>query len=198
VEANGGQGRYDINPVVGIFQDTFVTARLLDGMLTVFASDPSGDDDGDGTVPRWSATQLELADKPVGTFVTDKHGSLQNVDAVLNQVSGILSWKKTGHKKASPFDGFKLKLDDLLLSGQPVPVRLETQGPSDKVVLTVQNADTGRGVGKRTLKRRPDGSFQDNLRPLPPGVYRITAEDASGAGLSPVHDVFAVIGDETA
>lgn len=195
VDANGGPGRYDIHPVVGIFQDTMVSARLQDGELTVLASDPNGDDDGDGTVPRWSATPLELADQPVGTFVTDKHGSLQNVDAVLNQVSGILSWKKTGHKRASPFDGFKLKVDDLVPSGEPVPVQLETQGPSDKVVVTVQNADTGRAAGRRTLKRRPDGSFQGNLRALPSGVYRITAEDASGAGLSPVHDIFVVAGD---
>jgi pimeloyl-ACP methyl ester carboxylesterase len=193
VDTNG-PGRYDIHPVVGLFQDTKVSAVLRDGQITSLTTDPNGDDDGDSTVPRWSATPIELADQPVGTYATEKHGNLHNAAAVITQVAGILSWKKTGHKRASPFDGFKLTLNEVVPPDEPIPVRLDTKGPSDKVLVTVEHADTDKPAGRRTLKARADGSFRGNLRGLPPGVYRVAATDVSGAGLSPVHDLFVVAG----
>jgi hypothetical protein len=54
--------------VVGLFQDTKMAAVLHNGTVTSLMTDPNGDDDGDSTVPRWSATPLELRGLPAGVY----------------------------------------------------------------------------------------------------------------------------------
>jgi pimeloyl-ACP methyl ester carboxylesterase len=67
-------------PVVGTRQPTKQSAKLLDGTVTVSAEPLKGIDPqlsgGDGTVPRVSATPIELSDDHRETFRPERHSSL--------------------------------------------------------------------------------------------------------------------------
>jgi pimeloyl-ACP methyl ester carboxylesterase len=198
VDANGGLGRYDIHPVVGIFQPTRTSALLRDGVVETQMTYLGEDEGGDGTVPRASATPIELGDQPVGSFATESHASLQNVDSVLTQVMGILSWKKTGLRKATPFDGFSLDLDDAVAADEAIAFTARTAGPSNEIEVTAIDADTDIEAARQRVARNADGDFTGSLPGLAPGVYRVRLADASEAGLVPVHDLLTVVsGDET-
>lgn len=58
------------------------------------------DEDGDGTVPRISATPIELGDNPPAVFAATRHASLQNADPVLVHVRGTLDRIKLGAVRA--------------------------------------------------------------------------------------------------
>jgi pimeloyl-ACP methyl ester carboxylesterase len=198
VDANGGVGRYAIHPVVGIFQPTRTSALLRDGVVETQTTYLDEDEGGDGTVPRASATPIELGDQLVGSFATESHASLQNVDSVLTQVMGILSWKKTGVRRATPFDGFSLELDDAVAAEEAIPFAVRTAGPSNEIEVTAIDADTDVEAARQRVGRNADGEFTGSLPGLAPGVYRVRVADASEAGLVPVHDLLTVVsGEET-
>ncbi|MGH9269795.1 MAG: lipase/acyltransferase domain-containing protein, partial [Ilumatobacteraceae bacterium] len=94
VERNGGFGRYLITPVAGIFQPTRQSAVVnADGGVEL-RMDLAGDDDaGDGTVPRISATPLELSDAQREVYATESHSALQNIDSLLVQLAGLMTWE---------------------------------------------------------------------------------------------------------
>lgn len=194
VETNHDDGKYSIHPIVGIFQPTSSSATLSGSTLDPVGA--SGADGGDGTVPRVSATPLELADQPVGTFVTDKHGSLQNIDSVLTQVSGILTFQPPAFARGDLFSGFELDLPDAISPGEELRFAATTLGGSDAVSVEVVDADSERVVRSTTLPAAADGRFDGVIAPLPEGVYRFVLRDASLAGLSPVTDLF-VVADES-
>jgi hypothetical protein len=194
------RSRYQISPVVGIFQPTRQSVRL-DGKRVVSSEDPLDADapeGGDGTVPRLSATPLELADDPREMYAADKHASLQNADAVLTHVAGTLTRKSIKKYRDGPTDGFTLRLADLVEPGEPVSVTADTLGAAWDVAVTVQDVDTGKVVRRRTVKRNRAGVFAVELAPLPDGVYRLTvaAKDAD-LGMKPVTDLFVVAGNES-
>jgi pimeloyl-ACP methyl ester carboxylesterase len=193
VEANG-PGRYAIHPVVGIFQPTLSSATLSGTAFAAVAA--TGVDAGDGTVPRVSATPIELADQPVGTFVTDKHGSLQNVDSVLTQVAGVLTFKPSLHAK-DLFSGFELELPDVVSPGEEVSFMAATMGSSNEIAVEAIDADSDRVVASATVTGGSEGRFSGALPPLPEGVYRFSLRDASVANLDPVTDLFVVADDAT-
>jgi len=194
VERNGGYGRYVIHPIVGIFQPTFSSATLSREVLTPVSA--TGEDGGDSTVPRVSATPIELADQPVGTFATDKHGSLQSVDSVLTQVSGVLTFKSTVFARGDLFSGFELVLPDVVAPGDELRFSARTLGGSDAITVDVTDVDTDDVVRRVTVAADADGRFDGVLPPLPEGVYRFELRDASLTNLAPISDLF-VAADET-
>ena len=86
------QSGYRIYPVVGVAQQTNLSARLREGtveMLQTYKGEALG---GDGTVPRVSAIPIELsADPSSAMYAATQHGSLQNADPVITQLTGVLS-----------------------------------------------------------------------------------------------------------
>src|SRR4029078_6361341 len=84
-------GAYAIHPIVGIMQPTYQSARLRDRSGEMIRSYQTGEDGGDGTVPRVSATPLELSDRGVEIYAPDQHGSLQNSTGRLNPILRVLS-----------------------------------------------------------------------------------------------------------
>jgi hypothetical protein len=195
VERNGGYGRYAIHPIVGIFQPTLSSATVRGSRLTAVRA--AGVDGGDSTVPRVSATPIELADQPVGTFATDKHGSLQNLDSVLTQIAGLLTFQSTAHAKGDLFSGFELDLPDAVAPGEELRFSARTLGGSDAIAIDVKDADSGQEVRQLTVTADGEGHFDGVVDPLPPGVYRFELRDASLANLSPVSDLFVVADDST-
>ena len=55
------------------------------------------DSAGDGTVPRVSATPVELSDQGREIYAPDQHGSLQNGIGPLTQLTGLLSAQPTSN-----------------------------------------------------------------------------------------------------
>ena len=194
VERAGGYGRYQIFTVAGIFQPTRQSATVRNGHVEILDTLDGRDLGGDGTVPRVSATPLELSSDAREVYATERHASLQNFDPVLVQVGGVLTWEPLGLYKGSPADGFRLEVDDMVPPGEPVEVTLATAGPVLNVTVEAENVDTGARVHS-TGRLGGDGRATVALPPLTPGVYRVGGRDADGVGLEPVHDL-VVVGDE--
>ena len=196
VDRNGGYGRYQICPVVGIFQPTRQSAVVRDGQVEILDRLDGKDLGGDGTVPRVSSTPIELSTESREVYATEAHASLQNFDPVLVQVSGLLTWQSLALYKGSPADGFRLEVDDVVPPGEPVEVALSTSGPVLNVVVEAENVDSGARV-QTPGRLGSDGRATVDLPPLPAGVYRVSGRDADGVGLKPVNDL-VVVGDEPA
>jgi pimeloyl-ACP methyl ester carboxylesterase len=196
VDRNGSDGRYHILPVAGIFQPTLQSADVR-GQAVTMKSELEGDDDGgDGTVPRVSATPIELSDAQREVYATESHSTLQNVDAVLVQLAGLLTWKPLGAYRGSPFDGLRLEVDDVIPPLEPVEVGVATAAPILNVGVLLENVDTGdrfQGRGEVT-----EGQANLTLPPTPAGLYRISAQDLDSTGVKPVHDLILVSDDATA
>jgi pimeloyl-ACP methyl ester carboxylesterase len=197
VERNGGYGRYDIHPIAGIFQPTRQSARVREGTLTTLETYNGEDDGGDGTVPRVSATPLELSDDPRESYATEAHASLQNLDSLLVQVAGVLTRRPLAAYRASPFDGFRLEAPEVAAPTEPLEVVVQTSGPVATVTVSVEDVDTGQRSAANG-KLDADGRAAVRLGPLAPGVYRVTAADADRASLQPVTDLVIVGDDESA
>lgn len=187
------RGGYRVCPVVGTFQPTSQSARRSAGGVEILQQYFGDDAGGDGTVPRVSATPIEMQQETGAMFVSERHASLQNSDPVLVQLSGWLSGSGIDLSAFRAFPGSNLALDleDAFVTGEPVTVRVR---PEDEAVgeLTAIVADAERGgeVDRATLRDAGGGWRRAELTPLPEGTYRITVR--GGMEARPVSDVFAV------
>jgi pimeloyl-ACP methyl ester carboxylesterase len=185
----GRQNNYMIHPVVGRFQPTLQSAKLVDGRITVSTDFPGQDVDGDGTVPRPSATPRELSGAGREFYIDEAHASLQNNKVVLDQVNGVLTepdWR--------PFLGAALRLSlnlrDGYQSGSPILIRAKHEPAEIRktVVAEVVQVETRNKTVVR-LERGNDGTHQTTISSLPPGVYRVTI---SAGGAESVSDIMLV------
>jgi pimeloyl-ACP methyl ester carboxylesterase len=187
--------RYKIHPIVGTHQPTLQSAMLANGKLRVIADLGGEDMDGDGTVPRVSATPIELSDDGGEMFAAEAHASLQNHDGIWVNLEGIL---RTDLLHLSKFQGdgpaervrLRLALDDVYSPDEQVEIRARPDSPVDSLQGLVVN------VGSRReqcfgLQPDADGWYRGTAGTLGTGTYRITVY-GSGEVL-PVTDVIAVM-----
>ncbi len=193
VDRNGGYGRYDIHPVVGIFQPTRQSALVRDGSLTTLTTYDGDDQGGDGTVPRVSATPLELSDDPRESYVTQAHSTIQNVSHVIDHLAGILTREPLAAFRSSPFDGFRLDVDELLAADEPLDVGVSTAGSTQQVVVTVHDVDSDR-TDERRAALDHDGAATVTFPPLGAGVYRVAVRSDDGDA-RPAADLIVVADD---
>jgi pimeloyl-ACP methyl ester carboxylesterase len=184
------RNRYVIHPVVGTFQPTLLSARASAGRVQMLDALPGYAPDGDGTVPRVSATPIEFAHEEGAMFAAERHGSLQNNDGVLIQLAGILSGQDTSRVRAGSDIG--LDIDDAFGPGEPVTFRARSKDPMAPLTAVLTAADPGQEVDRCSLGAAP-GWQQAELAPLRPGTYRLTI---AGEGAEPVTDTFVVFGAE--
>jgi hypothetical protein len=203
VSARGPAAPYFIHPVVGLSQPTLQSARLADGELTMLGSYEGDDLDGDGTVPRVSATPSEFDGLPAdpAVYASERHASLQNATSVLTQLLGLLRPVDRPERFRDLRGGLRLVLGDLYEVGEAIPVTVVAGVRRVNLLAKVQDADTGRPVaGPSPLTPGGDGlSHTLELAPvLPQGCYRLIVSAVSdGAGdVQPVHGLFLVAGDE--
>lgn len=190
--------RYDIRPVVGILQPTFQSARAAGEGVTLLRSYDGEDQGGDGTVPRVSATPVELEHEANAMFASERHASLQNEDAVLVQLRGVMSGLDIdfpGFRDAFPSIGLGLELDDAYQTGEPVQVRVHPEEePAEPLLVQVFDAETDQEVARETMRPADDGWHEARLGPLQEGAYRLTA---FGSGrVEPVTDIFVVLAED--
>jgi pimeloyl-ACP methyl ester carboxylesterase len=192
------EARYDIRPVVGILQPTSQSARAAGDGVALLRSLEGKDDGGDGTVPRVSATPAESDHERNAMFASERHASLQNEDAVLVQLRGVMSGLDVdfpSFRDAFPTIGLGLDLDDVYEAGEPVDVRVyPEEEPSEPLLVHVTDAETDQEVARETLRPGEDGAHEVQLAPLPEGAYRLTA---LGSGrVEPVTDLFLVLSED--
>ena len=184
------RGRYTIHPVVGTFQATLLSARQADGEVEIQGTYPGFEPDGDGTVPRVSATPIEFPHEEGAMFAAERHGSLQNNDGVLVQLAGLLSGQDTSAVRAGTDAG--LELDDAFGPGEPVAFRFRAADPMAPLTAIVTAAGTGAEVARLELGAAGDWRSGE-LAPPPPGTYRLAL---GGEGVEPVTDTFVVVGEQ--
>jgi len=186
--------RYRIHPVVGMFQPTAQSARPDGSGVKLLRQYAGKDQDGDGTVPRVSATPLELSNQGREVYVADRHASLQNVEHVLTQLVGLVGGLDIDYSQYySPAIRLSLDIEDAYTEGEPVTLRVRPEWESVPLTLTVTRADGDEVIATTTLLPTGDEWREARLEPLPPGAFRVTVD---GPGVDAVHDVFAVIGED--
>lgn len=185
---------YSIHPVVGTHQPTLQSARLVAGGVELAHSYPGLVMDGDGTVPRVSATPIELAGRQAELFVSQTHGSLQNFDPVLAQLQGLLAsgaiqWDRFRDGLPPPVT---LTLNDAYSADETVVIGARCSQADALLAASVMHAGTGEPVFHGPMKPVDDGQMQIELPPLPAGAYRVSIR--LGEKEPSVTDVF-VVGD---
>jgi hypothetical protein len=183
---------------VGILQVTDQSALVKGDGIVTFAEYEGEDAGGDGTVPRVSATPIELSETATETYGACIHGSLQGYGPLLDHLVGRLTRPKLAAYRDTPFDGFRLEVPDLAQPEEGVPVRAATAATPASVRVTATDVDTGRVRRSRTLKPRRDGSYQVELAPLPEGIYRVTVAAADGSDVNPNTELLTVLAPESA
>ena len=192
--------RYGISPIVGIEQPTLQSARGEGASVAFLGSHDGRDDRGDGTVPRVSATPIELGGNGA-MYAGDRHGSLQNADPVLIHLKGFIASLDLalGRFKAAIPTRIQLGLDvdDAYWNNQDVSFTVTAAAAGNRVLrAAVENCADGAVRGAIGLTVPPNGMARGQLKALEPGVYRLRV--SGDETVDPVCDVFAVFDRATA
>jgi pimeloyl-ACP methyl ester carboxylesterase len=184
------RSKYEIFPIVGIGQPTFQSARFERGSITLLRAIGGKDDSGDGTVPRISATPLELSSAHREIFVSEVHASLQNFDAALVQLTGVLTGTQID------LSGFNfaprtisLDLDDVY----PTNAITIRAAPSGEAPVVARLIGTAPGAPMRELPLYQVGEMYEGTTSLPPGPYRVTVSALFAEGPISATDVILVV-----
>lgn len=180
---------YRMVPLVGIEQPTAQSVRWTGQTIEILRSLDGRDDGGDGTVPRASATPIELERQDREIFAAERHGSLQNGDGPLANVKGVLtsSTDLSRYRAALPAT-LSLDLPDVVLPGEPLTVRGRAGDGQPRIDAHLVNAETGEHITDRLVRSTDDG-WQIAEFDVQPGTWRVRIE-AAGAG--PVTDLVVV------
>ncbi len=186
--------RYKLLPVIGTYQPTFLSALLSnEGVKPIRTYKGQMMLGGDGTVPRLSATPIELSKAKVETFMACPHASLQNFDSVRVQVRSALDDVDISEIKDIGAEAISLDMDDMFSSGEPIQARARCEAAIDPMLATLTNLETGNEIeSELEMESDIEGWQKLNLSSLPAGTYRIRIN--AGEEAVPITDVFVVLG----
>jgi Lecithin:cholesterol acyltransferase len=212
VKERAGADGYLLQPVVGMRQPTMQSARLADGACVVGRDVPAGWPselgDGDGTVPRVSATPIELSTELRDTFFAERHAALQananvleSICLMLKQLPLLAAIDRVRGSAPAPARGqapaVALQLDDAYRADEPVVVRADVANYVEPVTtITAQLEPLDRRETSRALDLRWDGDgYEAVVEDLPPGAYAITVSPgpAFPAPAPAIRDLFEVV-----
>jgi hypothetical protein len=184
---------YKIVPVVGTYQPTFQSALLTeDGVTPLRGYKGEAMLDGDGTVPGFSATPIELSKAKVETFVACAHASLQNFDPVRVQMRAVLQDIDISEIKAVGAEALSLDMPDAFITGEAVRLRVRCEAAIEPVRATVSNVETNGTIEcKASAVPGRDGWQELDAGALLAGTYRIRVEAEDVA--EPFSDLFVVL-----
>jgi pimeloyl-ACP methyl ester carboxylesterase len=187
---------YRLVPVVGIEQPTMQSARVAAGGTVELLRSHGGQDlGGDGTVPRVSATPLELSDAEREVYAADTHGSLQNADGVLAQLKGVST------KPGIDLSSFRAELptalsldleSDAVGAGEPLVLRARASEGNPAIHAHLTHVASGRSLPVEALARDREraGWKVAEFDALEPGTWRVRIE---AEGATPVTDLALVV-----
>lgn len=183
--------RYEIRPVIGTFQPTAQSAQLSGKTVKLLTTRENKDEDGDGTVPRVSATPIETNREANAMFAAQRHASLQDDQSVLVQLDALLTGLDldTSAIRALPSVELSIDLEDAYSTLEPVGVRAKPKTPLFRPLAAIVEDADGRESGRARLLLGDDDWYRAEVPPLAEGIYRVTV---TGENVKPVTDVFAV------
>lgn len=182
---------YEIQPVVGLFQPTRQSARRVGDRVELLSEYDGVDQDGDGTVPRISATPIELSKDPHEMYASERHSTLQNKDQVLVHLMGVLSRGELdmGRYRALLQPRVGLDVGDLYATDEPLTLGVRCEDPAAAVSALITD---GEGTVVQRSEPVTAGEWtQIELAPLSAGDFRVTV--GAGGAVEPVSDVFTVL-----
>jgi hypothetical protein len=160
---------YDLHPIVGFRQPTATTAQLRNGRVRALETIEGNDEGGDGTVPRLAATPARWRpNDPAIRSAAERHGSLQSNRGVLDEIEFVLGARAEPYK-AGGLTELTVRIDDLVLAGQPIALRADTADGSRVGLLALIRDEAGREAARRLLTPGEPAT----LSPLPPGGYSV-------------------------
>jgi hypothetical protein len=182
---------YRIYPVVGVAQETSLSARLVGQnveMLRTYEGKALG---GDGTVPRVSAIPIELSDNPTNAvYAATQHGSLQNADAVIEHITWLLSGLDLdlGDFK-KPRSRVSIEVADVFFANEPIVVRARPSNGDISLKATLLRLGDSHPPVVETFQKEGSGWFKAEFPPPGAGAYRMSV---AGPDVEPAEDSFAV------
>jgi pimeloyl-ACP methyl ester carboxylesterase len=184
-------GRYTIYPVVGLAQDTSQSARREGGRVAMLPTYKGTVLDGDGTVPRVSAIPLELSQNPANAmYAGTQHGSLQNADAVVTHLIGLLSGQNLDLGAFRKGAQVALEVEDLFFADEPVAVRARPGKPGAKLRATLWRSGQTQPLASAAMEGAAGDWQRAELAPPGGGAYRVTV---TGEGVDPAEDSLVVM-----
>ena len=187
---------YRIYPVVGYLQPTNQSARKSGDGVEMLQTYEGNDQSGDGTVPRVSATPTEK-DAAAGMFAATKHGSLQNADTVLTQLTGLMTGfyidpTKYRKPRAAP-KAVRLSLEneDIYGRDEKILVRARPKPKGASLVARFVDVETGKQVLRAPLKKQTGGWQAVEFKPPRAGAFRVTV--SGDRSVEPASDVFEMV-----
>lgn len=193
---------YSIFPIVGIEQPTRSSGRLVGGKLEVLYTYEGEDMGGDGTVPRPSATPIELDGRAVPTFSIEQHGPLVANAGVRSQILGVLTQPEDVARFRDARPGLGLMMDDVFGLSEPVALSVRPQLRNLELHAEVHRVepDGEVPVGPPVPLRSGDEGRQVVELPPPgaPGGYRVTVSGSGDSAelVQPVSGLFLVVAEE--
>jgi pimeloyl-ACP methyl ester carboxylesterase len=186
-------GGYTLIPVVGIEQPTFQSVLAKGGGVEMLRSYAGEDMGGDGTVPRVSATPIEMSETRREIYAAEMHGSLQNADGPLANVKGALTRSRIDlgrfRAPARPAATLTLEMDDVVLPGEPLIVRARASSGEPQISVQLTHVADGKVLDGQ-LKAAAGAPWQQaSFERLAPGAWRVRI---ASAGASPVTDLAVV------
>jgi pimeloyl-ACP methyl ester carboxylesterase len=168
-------GGYRVYPVVGVAQQTKLSARRSGDkveLLETYKGEALG---GDGTVPRVSAIPIELSANPSNAmYAGTKHGSLQNADAVITHLTGMLSGMGLdlgAFKK--PKAQVALEVEDVYLANEPVAVRARPSKDGVELSATLWRSGEDQPVATADMTPARGDWLGAEFTPPAVGAYRV-------------------------
>jgi hypothetical protein len=153
-------------------------------------------------VPRASATPLELSKSSREIFSGTKHASLQNGDAALINLDGILSGLyfdlRTFRSHAVNPTTVSLEAGDLHWSSEPITITAhlnesgEEAGGDHRLIAHLTDRAADRPIAAKEMTRDSERDFTVTFDPPGEGTYEVRV--TGGAGIEPAEDAFAVAG----
>lgn len=184
-------GGYRIYPVVGLAQETNLSARLTGGNVTLLQTYKGQALGGDGTVPRFAAIPIELSDNPIAAmYAGTQHGSLQNADAVISHLIGLLSGfdLDLGDFK-KPKIQVALEVEDVYFADEPIVVRARPSQDDAVLHASLWRRGESQPLARVTLPGAGGDWRQVEFPPPGTGAYRVTV---AGPDVEIVEDSFVV------
>ena len=185
--------RYKLLPVVGTYQPTFQSALLTnDGVKPIRTYKGQQMLGGDGTVPRLSATPIELSKARAEVFVACPHASLQNFNPVQVQLRSTLADVDISEIKAVMAEPISLEMEDIFSSSERFQLRARCEVALDPMHASITNLDTGE-ILEDDLEfesKNEEWQYLDRSS-LPAGAYRIQID--AGEQSESITDVFVVM-----
>ena len=184
---------YTLLSVVGIEQPTLQSAKSSGGRVELLRSYGGEDMGGDGTVPRVSATPIEMSEMRREIYAAEMHGSLQNADGALANIKGALTRSRIElgrfRAPARPGATLTLEMDDVVLAGEPLQLRARASAGDARIDVQLTHIANGKALGGQLSTVAGSPWQQANFDRLDAGAWRVRV---SAPGASPVTDLAVV------